>query len=220
MRRPTRSTTLLCRRHGRVGSGASRRLAGVDIDPEEYRLRLEPRDRLYDLWFFSLFNEAHQSVTTYLRVLPSPVGGLLLRESVVILCIPVPNAAIESLQEPRILRVFWPSPEWKELIWTCRTSRDLPSHLRQFERATVIIGTSSRRPNRAFENMKSYLEVGEKYVLRVGQQGEGRPAVQYAFAGREHGKNFLLRNGARNLKLFSFAHDDLEEWLAAFPSQN
>lgn len=49
-------------------------------------------------------------------------------EAVVILCMKIPNSAIESLQEPRLRRFYWPSADWKRTIWCCRTRRRLPRY--------------------------------------------------------------------------------------------
>ena len=50
-------------------------------------------------------------------------------ESVVIICLRIPNTAISSLSAPDFQRISWPSNEWKELIWRCRTVQPLLSDL-------------------------------------------------------------------------------------------
>jgi hypothetical protein len=43
----------------------------------------------------------------------------------VVICFRIPNAPIESLADPTIEHIHWPSPEWKQLIWHYR--RGMPS---------------------------------------------------------------------------------------------
>lgn len=52
-------------------------------------------------------------------------------ESVIIMCLGVPNAAVQTLREPAIRHLYWPSNDWKELVWRCRTRQALPTRLRR-----------------------------------------------------------------------------------------
>ncbi len=141
-------------------------------------------------------------------------------ESVVIVCLRIPNAAIESLSAPYIQRIHWPSNEWKELIWRCRTVRSLPSYLRKYRQAVLVIGTVSRKPDSIYHAMNSWDQVTETCLLRVGPSGQNNPAVQYVFSGEEEGCEFLIENGARNIKVFPFPQSELETWLAANSSSS
>jgi hypothetical protein len=134
-------------------------------------------------------------------------------ESVVIVCLRIPNAAIESLSAPKIQYIYWPSSEWKELIWRCRTQQPLPSHLRKYKQAVLVIGTTSRRPHLVYHAMESWEAVTEDCLVRVGS-GQNNPAVQYAFSGEEEGFEFLVEHGARNIKVFPYPQSELEAWLA------
>jgi hypothetical protein len=135
-------------------------------------------------------------------------------ESVVIVCLRIPNSAIDSLSPPDIQRVFWPSNEWKELIWRCRSLESLPPYLRIYRQAILVVGSISRKPDRAYRNMDSWQQVTEKYLFRVGPSGQGNPAIQYVFSGEEEGCEFLVENGARNIQVFPYPQSELETWLA------
>ncbi|RMZ85391.1 hypothetical protein DV737_g732, partial [Chaetothyriales sp. CBS 132003] len=111
-------------------------------------------------------------------------------ESVVILCLRFPNAAIESLSAPDIQRIYWPSSEWKELVWRSRTQQPLPSHLRKYRQAVLVIGTISRKPNRAYHLMGSWEEVTQECVLRVESSGQSITGIQHVFSGEEEGLDF------------------------------
>lgn len=142
-------------------------------------------------------------------------------ESVVIICLRIPNAAIESLSAPDIPRIYWPSSEWKELIWRCRTAQTLPTYLRKYRQAILVIGTISRKPNGIYQAMNSWQQVTETCLLRGGPAGQNNPTVQYVFSGEEEGCEFLMENGARNIKVFPYPQSELETWLAAnFPSNH
>jgi hypothetical protein len=138
-------------------------------------------------------------------------------ESVVIVCLHIPNAAIENIPAPDIQHVHWPSDEWKELVWRCRTGRSLPLHLRKYRQALLVIGTVARKPDRAYYAMNSCQQVTEKCVLRIGASDQNDPAIQYAFSGEEAGCEFLMENGARNIKVFPYPVSELHVWLAANP---
>ena len=135
-------------------------------------------------------------------------------ESVVIVSLPIPNAAIESLSASDIQRIYWPSPEWKELVWRCRTRRSLPPHLRKYRQALFVIGTTSKKPDYVYYEMRSSEEVTEDCLLRVGTSGQSNPAVQYVFSGEEEGQEFLVEHCAQNIKVFPYRQSELQGWLA------
>lgn len=141
-------------------------------------------------------------------------------ESVVIVCLRIPNAAIESLSAPDIQHIHWPSNEWKELIWRCRTVKPLPSYLRKYRQALLVIGTVSRKPDSIYHAMNSWQQVTETCLLRVGPSGQNNLTVQYVFSGEEEGCEFLIKNGARNIKVFPYPQSELETWLATNSSSN
>lgn len=136
-------------------------------------------------------------------------------ESVVIVCLQIPNAAIESMSAPEIQRLYWPHPEWKELVWRCRTQQKLPSHLRKYRQALLIIGSISRKSNSVYHNLASWEEVTEKHMLRVGGAAghSGPAAVQYAFSGEEEGHEYLVEHAAQNIEITAYTTADLDKWL-------
>jgi hypothetical protein len=135
-------------------------------------------------------------------------------ESVVIVCLSIANAAIERLSGTEVQRLYWPSPEWKELVWRSRTKQTLPSRLRKYRLATLLIGTISRKPDLVYQAMESWGEVTDSCLLRVGSSGQGKPSVQYVFSGEEEGRELLVNEGARNIKVFPYPESELEAWLA------
>ena len=82
-------------------------------------------------------------------------------ESVVIICFQIRNAAIESLNHTMALqRIYWPSPEWKQLIWYFRKGKHLPSHLAKYRDALLVIGTISTKGNTSYT---TGLRLGNRY---------------------------------------------------------
>ncbi|GAB1311760.1 hypothetical protein MFIFM68171_01970 [Madurella fahalii] len=135
-------------------------------------------------------------------------------ESVVIMRLRIPNAAIESLSEPDIRRLYWPSNDWKELVWRSRTRQALPTRLRTYRDALLIIGTISRKPDAQYHALSTWENITERYVLKVGANGDGNAAVQYVINGEEEGCEWLEENGARNIQAFPYRSAQLQSWLA------
>ncbi|KFY81740.1 hypothetical protein V500_11141 [Pseudogymnoascus sp. VKM F-4518 (FW-2643)] len=134
-------------------------------------------------------------------------------ESIVIVCLRIPNAAIETLAPPDIQKIFFPSNEWKELIWRSRTRRPFPPHLRKYREATLVIGTAAYKADLVYDRMKTWEEIAEEEVFRVGKAGQENGAVQYVFSGEEDGHEFLTEH-ARGVKVFPYPPAALEEFLA------
>ncbi|RMZ76470.1 hypothetical protein DV738_g4899, partial [Chaetothyriales sp. CBS 135597] len=145
-------------------------------------------------------------------------------ESVVILCLRIPNAALLSLSEPDILRVSWPSPEWKELVWHGRNRQRLPPHLEKYQDAVVVLGTPSRKARTVYALMKSWEEVTRDHAFFLGSHRNG-PGTEYAFSALqyvfndERGEEFLLSYGARDMQQFIYPESQLELWLTAADQQ-
>lgn len=133
-------------------------------------------------------------------------------ESVVIICVWIPNNAIEVLQPPVIQRLYWPSTEWKELVWTCRTARALPKPLRKYRQATLVIGTISRKPNDSYHQLPSSEHINESFILKVDGETGGQPAVQYVFSGEEEGRE-LLEDSISQIKVYPFVSSELDTWM-------
>ncbi|KAH7137266.1 hypothetical protein B0J13DRAFT_625044 [Dactylonectria estremocensis] len=136
-------------------------------------------------------------------------------EAVVIVCIAIPNQAIESMAAPKIQRLFWPSPEWKEYVWLCRNHKTAVKPLRKFREATLLIGSISRKPNSAYNLLESWENITEAYVLKTERDGAQRPAVQYVFSGDEDGEEFLTMNITQSIQVFPFTRADFESFIEA-----
>lgn len=137
-------------------------------------------------------------------------------ESAAVVAIAVPSAAIKALEGgPEIQRLFWPSPEWKELVWRSRRKQRLQSahsHLRKYRQAMLTIGSMARRPNAAYMKLASWEAITDEYVLRVGGPG-GPMAVQLVFSGDDCDE-WLMDHGARTLKAYPLTSQELKTWTA------
>ncbi|KAL7793060.1 hypothetical protein V8C37DRAFT_379158 [Trichoderma ceciliae] len=111
------------------------------------------------------------------------------QSSVVIIHITIENSAIESLPEDQLQRTYWPSEEWKALVFHSR---------------------KATKPNWVYVDMDSPSEIREEMVLKA--KG-GRNAVQYVFSG-EHGEEFLKQHALHNLKVFTLTTREYNSWLA------
>ena len=151
--------------------------------------------------------------------------GRVTCESVVIVCFRIRNAAIESLSDTAIQRIYWPSPEWKQLIWYCRRGKPFPSHsqLGKFRNALLIIGTISTKPNSSYERLASWEKVLESHVLQIDdqqqqqQQQQPRSGIQYVFPVSAEGEAYLLESGLQeSIKVFPFHNPlyQIEAWIA------
>lgn len=134
-------------------------------------------------------------------------------ESVVMIRIEIPNHAIENMDDGEIQRIYWPNPEWKKLIWHCRTRQLLPKLLRKYQTATLIIGTISRKPSSAYYEIQSWEQVSESCVLKIDGPNGCRAAIQYVFSGEEEGEDFLITQAANSLAVFPFSGSELQEWM-------
>ncbi|KAK3353260.1 hypothetical protein B0T25DRAFT_544093 [Lasiosphaeria hispida] len=139
-------------------------------------------------------------------------------ESVVMVVLCIPNAAIQSLTEPEIQHLHWPSDNWKQMIWNCRRNNNLPKRLRVYKEATLIIGSISRKPNNVYHRLDTWEGVTERYLLKVKPDGrsgaDGTIATQYAIQGLEKGEDWLLENGGKDIKVFPYSHAALESLIA------
>jgi hypothetical protein len=134
-------------------------------------------------------------------------------ESVVIVRFCIKNAAIEALGDAEIQHVYWPSDEWKQLIWYCRRREALPASLVKYRKATLVIGTIARKPSHAYHQLESWEHISGNHVLMmVGAAGQEQlTGVQYVFSGREDGEDFLLENGLReSIKVVPLPSRELE----------
>ncbi|KAK4085186.1 uncharacterized protein Triagg1_176 [Trichoderma aggressivum f. europaeum] len=127
------------------------------------------------------------------------------RSTVVIVHATFENSTIEGLSEDKFQRIYWPSEEWKRLIFFSRSMKRLPSDLGKFNQASLIIGTLSARPSLAYVKMKCYTEITEDMVSKNAAR---RDAVQYAFLGDEGEELFEKAE----LKVFPITPDEFSQW--------
>ena len=131
-----------------------------------------------------------------------------ITEEVVIVSITIPNSAIEQMQEPIGYRLYWPSDDWKKLIWNCLRGQKHPRELRKYRHATLIIGTTSKRPSLYYHTLDYWEQVSERCVLKMVYATREVIAIQYCFSGHEGG-DFLEEN-ITNIQVVPFRHPDME----------
>ncbi|KAG8670577.1 hypothetical protein FPOAC2_09942 [Fusarium poae] len=135
-------------------------------------------------------------------------------ESIVIIRIAIENSVIESIPEGKIQRLHWPSPDWKEVIWRCRTKNQPSRALRKYADATLVIGTVANKPNEYYYDFQSGSELTETSVLKVDGPGGQQPAIQFAFSSEEEGEDLLLEAASETFQMFSFISADMEIWMS------
>ncbi|XDG05473.1 hypothetical protein ABKA04_005088 [Annulohypoxylon sp. FPYF3050] len=126
-------------------------------------------------------------------------------ESVVIVCISISKEAIDNLDESKVKRLYWPNPEWKEVVWRSKSSKAFTETLEAYEDALLIIGTTAKGPVRVFENMKTWEDVTDSCVLRDGFSNQGDPSEQYAFTSKREAREFLSQHGEFEVYVLSDA---------------
>ncbi|KAM7187716.1 hypothetical protein V8F20_010853 [Naviculisporaceae sp. PSN 640] len=131
--------------------------------------------------------------------------------SVVIVAIRLPNSAIESLsRRGEVHQVHWPSDAWKKLVWSTaypRNYRDLPCDLKSIMRATLVIGSISRKERLRHVKLDSWEDMTEDFVFKMGADGRpggtGEISTQYVF-DIGHGWDWLEENcGKGDAKIFT-----------------
>ncbi|KAM6486005.1 hypothetical protein HDV62DRAFT_352984 [Trichoderma sp. SZMC 28011] len=104
------------------------------------------------------------------------------RTPVVIVHATFKKSTIESLSKNEIQRLYWPSSEWKRLVFFSRKMKRLPPDLKKFNQVSLIIGNASARPSLAYVKMGCHTEITQNMVLK---NAAGRNAIQYAFLNDE-----------------------------------
>ncbi|KAL7807273.1 hypothetical protein V8C26DRAFT_423902 [Trichoderma gracile] len=126
--------------------------------------------------------------------------------SVAIVHATIQNSTIESMSETELQRIYWPSEDWKRLVFLSRRSKKLPSDLRKFRQAKLIIGTIASKPNWVYNGLQSHHEITEKMVLKMK---DGRNATQYVFCDEE-GEALLAEKG--DIKVYAMTTEEHEQW--------
>ncbi|KAH8812206.1 hypothetical protein F5884DRAFT_843557 [Xylogone sp. PMI_703] len=104
--------------------------------------------------------------------------------------------------------VVIPSPEWQNIVFHSRQWKKLPSELRKFKTATLIIGTISKKPSAIYQRMTSPAEITENDVLKTKDRRNG---VQYAFVN-DQGEDFLVEHAVWSLKVYPFTTQEIGDW--------
>ncbi|CAG9956338.1 unnamed protein product [Clonostachys rosea f. rosea IK726] len=128
--------------------------------------------------------------------------------NVVIICIAIPNEAIQSLTGDSLQYLYWPSEDWKEYVRYNRTRKPMPFELRRFRRATLLIGSTAKKANQAWRQLTGSSSVTEDYVLKIN----GEPAVQYVFDGSQQGQDFLMESIVPRPYMYQFTKSDFDAW--------
>jgi len=113
--------------------------------------------------------------------------------AVSVLRVEIPNATIESLSGEERFGLYWPSEEWKQLIWTCRRRQSLRNQLAKYARATLVIGTICAKPNDVIANLASSDNITQRMIFT---KEDGGNAVQFAFID-DQGLEFLAACGIK-----------------------
>ncbi|KJK73989.1 hypothetical protein H634G_10720 [Metarhizium anisopliae BRIP 53293] len=117
------------------------------------------------------------------------------REAVVMITVHIPKKIILDMKEPDVFRLHYPTPEWKQLVWHSKSGTILRKPLsRCQDESLLIIGTISTGASRMYDDMKSWEEIDEHCLLRVGQGGKNM-SEQYCFTKAEEGIEFLEEHG-------------------------
>ena len=96
----------------------------------------------------------------------------------------------------------------KNLVWHCRNAKKLPSQLRKYKQALLIIGTIAKKPNRAYNKMDTFAQIDEACVLKTK---DGRNGVQYVFHDDE-GHEFLEDLAPGSVTFHPVSGMDFTKW--------
>ncbi|KAL6886375.1 hypothetical protein HDV57DRAFT_526263 [Trichoderma longibrachiatum] len=127
---------------------------------------------------------------------------------VVLVQVTIPKAMLETGYEgPRREEVYWPSEDWKTLVFHCRRKRAVPADLAKYMDAQLVVTTVAARASRCFMgHMKRPDQVTEDMVLK---NKHGEDAIQYCFR-RPHADWFLAEHA--ELKMLPFTDDEFRAW--------
>ncbi|KAK1249356.1 hypothetical protein MKX07_002872 [Trichoderma sp. CBMAI-0711] len=77
------------------------------------------------------------------------------------------NSTIRDLSGQELQRVYWPSEEWKQLVFCSRRRLRLPPELRRFKEASLIVGTSATKSDTVYGRMDCPHEITEEMVYKT-----------------------------------------------------
>jgi hypothetical protein len=150
--------------------------------------------------YFAVDREVAEHYACYIKRRSTCSGVVIIHAS-------IPNSVIESLSARDIQSIYWPSAEWKSLIFHCRQGKKLPSELRKLKLAKLVIGTICGKPNAIIGRMRSPDGITEQMVLKTS---DGRNAVQYVFKG-DDGDTLLEKSSS--VTVFPLTSRQFEAWL-------
>ena len=150
--------------------------------------------------YFNIDREVAEHYACYIKRRSACSGVVIIHAS-------IPNSVIESLSTPDIQTIYWPSAEWKSLISHCRQGKKLPSELRKYKTAKLVIGTICGKPNAVIGSLQSPNEITGQMVLKTS---DGRHAVQYVFVG-DDGETLLEESSS--VTVFPLTSRQFEAWL-------
>ncbi|KAI1073110.1 hypothetical protein LB507_009110 [Fusarium sp. FIESC RH6] len=155
--------------------------------------------------------ETAQLHASYLRRLSN---GLDTNVVIVRLCLP--DIALHNTAVP----VFFPSDDWKKLVWYCQTDgedTELRDEVIRLCRAPVMVGNLTSRPKEALSDLGSWEDFTEEHVLKLAGNADGD--VHYAFK-HDDGEDFL-EDHVTDGKIIPYSKEEYLEWMEkhADPSQ-
>jgi hypothetical protein len=93
-------------------------------------------------------------------------------------------------------------------VWHCRNAKKLPSQLRKYKQALLIIGTIAKKPNRVYNDMDTFAQINERCVLKTK---DGLNAVQYVFHDDE-GHEFLEELAPGSVTVHPVSATEFTQW--------
>ncbi|KAJ5961122.1 uncharacterized protein N7479_008272 [Penicillium vulpinum] len=150
--------------------------------------------------YFAADREVAEHYACYIKRRSTCSGVVIIHAS-------IPNSVMESLSAPDIQFIYWPSAEWKSLIFHCRQGKKLPSELQKYKLAKLVIGTICGKPNAVIGRMRSPNEITEQMVHKTSDGGN---AVQYVFKGED---GDILLEESSSVTVFPLTSRQFEAWL-------
>lgn len=137
----------------------------------------------------------------------SPSDNLATVEPIIVQ-LSIPNSILRDTSENGLLSLHFPDESWKRLVWHSRNGRRLPQDLAKYHDAILIVGTTSRGNNAMYRKMRSWEEISENHVLKIGPQEAN--AIQFGFT--DHQGSCLLADNMAWLAKEDFGPQDYLEW--------
>lgn len=120
--------------------------------------------------------ETAQLHASYLRRLSNG-----LDTNVVIVQLPIPEIALHKTGVP----VYFPSDDWKKLVWYCQTDgedTELRDEVIRLCRAPVMVGNLTSRPKEALSDLGSWEDFTEEHVLKLDGNADGDYIANYSIS--------------------------------------